>query len=214
VRSVALAFLGALVAIGACTVKPVTLATLEDDAGTDAAADAFPLDAGPPCVQPSDCPQNFYCAKAHCKSPIGVCMPEPMEISLVEQPVCGCDGLTYFNDSVRQEYGMWSTIPGPGGAPGPCGFGAASCEEPGECPKPYAYCDLLIRNPTATCPPPDAPPPSHPGTCWVLPPICSDAGASGTDGWNPCNAGPNPPCVDTCSAIASEKVYVRARMCP
>jgi hypothetical protein len=216
VRSVALALLGALVVMGACTVKPVTLATLEGDAGSDAGPDAFSLDAGPACVQYSDCPANMFCDKPHCKSPYGVCMPIPEQTSPTEQPVCGCDGITYFNNDVREEWEIASTIPGPGGEPEPCSRVAATCKEPGECPL-GAYCDLLIRNPMESCPSPGPPPPGspppQPGICWRLPDTCPDGGA--LDQWNACNDGPKPlQCVPTCTAIQSEKVYVRALMCP
>jgi len=50
------------------------------------------------CTASSDCNPDQYCAKAEgdCDG-VGECQPKPYGIICLGSPVCGCDGITYFD---------------------------------------------------------------------------------------------------------------------
>jgi hypothetical protein len=164
-----------------------------------------PGDGGPPrpppmrCTSSDECPPNAFCSKPSCGAVGGVCEGRPTFCGPEPAPVCGCDGMTFYNDCLRRVAGA------PFAAPGECGVSGVPCAGPGgaSCP-PGASCARLL--------PPGAPCRDVPGTCWVMPPECPREPPPG-DRWTSC--GPPPPaCVDTCDALRSGVPHVRVRACP
>jgi hypothetical protein len=151
--------------------------------------------AATPCTTKSECPENWRCEKRGCAATQGTCEPPIVFVPPEPLPVCGCDGVTYWNDAVRRQAD--ATLD----QPGECHDSACACEVGADCKVPFASCSHLI--PGDQCG-------RGIGACWVLPQQCP---ASANAEWRECkppDAGaPPPPCVDMCTAIASEKPYNR-----
>jgi hypothetical protein len=115
--------------------------------------------------------------------------------------VCGCDNITYFNDCLRQAYGVAASTPNPCPQEGACGGPSGAM-----CPA-GTYCAQLAP-PHGPC--------GHdiPGTCWVLPPHCPTA--TPANYWDSCDdmGGGGGVCLDTCSAIQAGGPYHRSEQCP
>lgn len=182
----------------ACKEDPVVLATL-------------PPSDRPPNEERcggDDCARGTYCEKPECDAPVGMCLPFPTVCPADEAPVCGCDGVTYFNDCLRRAAGAGAAHAGE------CVREALGCGDvDGECPA-GAVCSLLTGGDERECTG------AFRGRCWVIPPACPPPSA--TDRWRPClpippmgpePPPPPPPCIDTCSAIRSGAPHVRAFRC-
>jgi hypothetical protein len=153
-----------------------------------------------PCASRADCQPKWLCEKESCDAPLGECQPPPPVFCPDEpEPVCGCNGVTYWNDCIRRQFAM------PREALGECSVTACACEVGSDCDAPFASCSHLVQG-GETC---------HsggPGACWVLPPQCRP-----TQGeypiWQECHPpeAPPPPCLDTCRAIASGRPHVRKK---
>jgi hypothetical protein len=74
------------------------------DADTDSGTDAGP-DSGGGCG--GGCPAGFFCeAPAGTCASDGMCVEMPFICGFIFAPVCGCDGMTYSNDCIRQSAGV------------------------------------------------------------------------------------------------------------
>jgi len=182
-------------AASSCSSTDVTLATLPtgDDAGTPPPP--------PRCASNLDCPSGTsYCDKPSCGSPSGTCVLFPVEGCNEEQPVCGCDGLTYFDHCLRQAAGIAAETPGP--CPG------LTCGGPSKvaCPAD-TFCAQLGGMGPGHCSP------VAEGNCWVLPAQCPPP-SQGSNLWDSCPPAPGQHCLDTCSALRAGGSYGRAIMCP
>jgi hypothetical protein len=187
-----------LVAVAACAPQDVVVATLSSDASTDDSAlqDEPPAGDGT-CMTNADCPDTSFCAKTTCRDATGSCQRRLVECGGLDMRACGCDGVTYWNDCLRQQYGVASSIPGE------CQVHAAMCDAtgPSSCPVANASCEHLIT-PGVTCGD------TTMGACWVVP--LDPSTCTGPDGgpptlWMPCEGAPI--CVDTCSAVQSGQQY-------
>lgn len=176
-------------------------------------------DAGAPietkrCVDDVDCGGVAFCARVECGDLAGNCVARPIVCEEEPAPVCGCDGITYWNDCLRRAAGitamrprecdftiaqMCGLKPVPGPAPGP-----------GEACPPGFFCARLLAPPPPG-PPPTQCPPEVPGTCWGLPAVCPSRLDS--DRWTSCG-GPDPRCKTTCEAIRTGEPHRRANACP
>ncbi|HVW27816.1 MAG TPA: hypothetical protein VHC69_20765 [Polyangiaceae bacterium] len=159
---------------------------------------------GTPCQSSQDCSIAWACAKRTCRDMLGVCQPRPVLCDPAAAPVCGCDHVTYWNDCIRQQYGVAAS------SAGQCGSDAASCFSGGDCGVSGASCSHLLPAVFGCAPP-------GPGTCWVTPSDCS--AASDSRGWvlcpppsgsgpPPSGGGGPPPCKSTCDAIQSGGTYI------
>ncbi len=92
--------------VNADTAEPsdTSLDALETDSSTEDTAttvDAPPVDAGKPCSTNEECTPGL-CARRGCETKVGVCLPAAG--SATYGPVCGCDGVTYWNELVAAQY--------------------------------------------------------------------------------------------------------------
>jgi hypothetical protein len=191
--------LALLVTHGACSSEEILLVTLPD-AGTP---DGVPI--GPSCDDDRECEGDAFCARPTCDAKRGVCERRPTFCEGSPAPVCGCDGLTYWNDCLRRARGQRAAISGE------CVVGRGTvCGGPTGrgCP-PGSMCARIAP------PSPGGPScaPDLPGVCWVPPAACPPT--SGVDRFVKCGPpGPSPPCVDLCEAIRSGRPHERALSCP
>jgi hypothetical protein len=180
-RSLARALLGYgvghAVLVCSCGTDDVVVATLPVDGGAGDETD---------CTSNDDCPPIAFCARERCGDARGVCQVRPFMCDPQGPPTCGCDGVSYWNDCLRQQYGESASTPGS------CARGAATCTDESalDCPMPGAACAKLLP-PNASCEG-DAV-----GACWILPVDCPMGGPS--ERWSSC--GDRPDCRDTCAAI-------------
>ena len=182
--------LSALLLAASCTQETVVLATIPS---TDAGAPVAPVR----CTD--SCPEGLYCSKTSCGDPAGTCQLPRIDCGQAEPPVCGCDGITYFNDCLRQANGIAASTEGE------CPLGPSFCGGATNAPCPSgSMCAQLGGFPHGPCPP-DAP-----GTCWVLPPTCPPPSAP--DRWDSCMPS-STTCLDTCTAIRAGGAYRRSQSC-
>lgn len=170
--------------VGGCTVQEIVVATIDVDAGPP---DGAPLGEGR-CRTNDQCRPTELCAKTDCAQAIGTCQQRPVLCDAVGPPACGCDGVTYWNDCIRQRSGASASTMGE------CRVNVAKCNDPSasSCPVAGASCARLLF-PGTRCSP------DVEGACWVLPSVCPPGGPP--DRWTPCGAPPM--CDETCYAIRS-----------
>jgi len=85
--------------LSACTEDPVILARVSDH-------DNPGHPEGSRCVEADDCPAGSFCERDGCGDPAGSCRPFPIVCPDDSIPVCGCDGITYFNECLRRAAGF------------------------------------------------------------------------------------------------------------
>jgi hypothetical protein len=187
---------GAALAFG-CTEDRIVLAHIaaesDDGGGSSSGTPALR------CASIADCKSGFYCDKAACRDPAGTCTRMPVDCEGDHSPVCGCDGIIYYNDCLRRQRAIES-------------------KEDGECPPDGTIAPVFCSSNTpcdggAYCaeifgggggPGPDCPPDVH-GTCWVLPQQCEPT-PQGPSRFNVCGPA-GALCVDSCHAIASGQPF-------
>jgi hypothetical protein len=150
------------------------------------------------CYDNDDCQLDQYCGKSKCTSAQGICKPRPSSCDATFQPVCGCNGITYYNDCLRRQYG--ATVRDYG----ECFFTATTCA--GSSNKQCigdAWCGRLFP-PGGFCPS------QFPGKCWILPSVCPEPAPPG-DRFKPCQGAGA--CLDTCAAIRTELPYTKTSNC-
>lgn len=159
------------------------------------------VDAGPkPCkrASPTACAPNELCKVMGCGE-AGVCVPRPAPTD-VYAPVCGCDGVTYWNETIANAAGISarSSSPCPPNAPSTARCGGLDnvlCEG-------FRRCNYQVSDVVAC-----ALPLPRSGTCWGLPEDCPKA----VETIRRCGSGG---CKTLCEAIdAQEGFYVDAT-CP
>lgn len=174
---------------GPCQCGPYTCpdSGTTTDAGSDEcvwSANANPCGAGKYCDTSGS---NKACGK-------GKCVAVGVGTSTTRNPVCGCDGVTYWNEAVAAKSGMSLSKKGActGGDQKTCGgLGNMVCPN-------GASCNYRLGSDDA-CKVADAS-----GTCWVTPATCPPLGFGLTKG-HVCNA---IQCSDECTLIKGEQPWV------
>lgn len=156
------------------------------------------------CKTNQQCGTDSYCAKSACDpSATGTCEKRPTSCSNASgTAVCGCDGVSYYNDCLRQKSGIASARPGPceGSARATCG-GIASLK----CPNDAAVCVRAFAD-SSLCNASDTT-----GECWVLPETCPGIVIGGN--LRPCS-NPSGTCASLCEAAKSGHPHYRDNTCP
>jgi Kazal-type serine protease inhibitor-like protein len=194
--------------LAACVPEEIVVAEQEAPPATppppmnmpDAGRDTGPSDgpAGNACSRNEECEFDEYCAKNSCNPAApGACARRPLSCPQEQEPVCGCNGVNYYNDCLRELNGVnlyrRSECPNPR----PCGG-------PFECPD-ESYCAIVFPPNTSMCPE------GARGVCWVLPSECGDE--RGSDRFRVCGD-PDAKCKDLCRALKDEKPLVYTQRCP
>ncbi len=162
------------------------------------------------CSSNADCEADLFCSKSTCGDTRGTCEVRPYPCtdgSLA--PVCGCDGVVYWNDCLRQADGVAATS-----GTGPCvgDIPVRSCG-PGlpACPVADAVCNLLPPSEQFHCGL------APEGVCWVPPSSGCPADSGAPRDWAACTHGPHPgpgDCVDFCTALLEPTPYgLRREVC-
>jgi hypothetical protein len=131
------------------------------------------------------CPVGEYCDAVNCGA--GTCKPKQADQDGTYSPVCGCNGITYWNTSVAAHAGE------PIKADGACTIGNAQKCPNGICPG-ISKCGKSVLNQTAC------------GgavllaSCWTLPPTCADSAEPKAFG---CENG----CLSKCELITLQDQY-------
>jgi hypothetical protein len=215
-----------VVLASACTDEEILLATVPPG------PPGGPPTEGRRCIDNTGCPTRAFCARLDCNEVGGVCEARSVICDEAPAPVCGCDGITYWNDCLRRAAGVTAATRGECTASAViCGAGARPPGGPGPGPGPGdpppdpnvgcptgALCARLLPapaplppSPTEPPPPMESCPPEIPGTCWALPAICPANG--GSDRWIVCGGPNTSTCRTTCDAIRSGEPHVRAVAC-
>lgn len=193
---------------GSVTPDPEDGGVVEDDATpgptdagprTDATADSGPLpqDAGPKTCRmapaANDCPANEYCRASACGASLGTCVKIPAPSNRYE-PVCGCDNVTYWNESLLSE--ARASIKSAGVCPGPVTCGALkACPTGTFCNREVqsqAYCAVGLE-----------------GTCWGMPANCPGSGSGRA---HICGQGKGS-CKSLCEAIRGQIAWYDDNSC-
>jgi len=149
------------------------------------------------CEENDNCDSDEFCSKERCSDEEGRCALRPRNCPDLEAPVCGCNGVNYFSDCLRQQQGIPSSSPGECVDGVPCG-GFIDRECPGS-----AACAYLFRTAEA-CGISDAS-----GACWVMPDSCPDFGIQTV--WRACSG---ELCTTKCLAIESQALHYLDVDCP
>jgi hypothetical protein len=146
------------------------------------------------------CPSGSYCNPTGLDCLAGFCAPINEHETNEQAPVCGCDGVIYWNVSVAAARGM------PVRSSGECtsaqqafcgGLANLPCPNPGE-----QSCDYRTQEPTGCDD-------DVLGRCWALPVECPGTAVT----MRPCD--PNQDQCDThCQAIRAQAIYYQDPTCP
>jgi hypothetical protein len=177
----------ALVAIAlACGSNRIPIAeTVPDDGGHSPCE----IDGG------ARCRPGQFCAKNSCDSNDGVCWEIESDACAGPDPVCGCDGITYYNSCVRLSAQAGFAFHG--GCIGQIGVIPKHCSDSRAC-RPYnAFCAVVLPTPPRSFSPPSVDGAAIPcaaagealsmylapylASCWAFAdaaslPVCDDAG--------------------------------------
>jgi hypothetical protein len=152
------------------------------------------------CQSSNDCDQSWFCDKQDCSDASGVCSPIPSSDDSNFMPVCGCDRITYWNNSLRQAARVSAA------KPGSCSFDALPCTSSSEC-GPFGVCRQILMD-VMECGSDDP----GAGQCWAIPNDCASPDDKPVG--LPCPPPPGtppapPPCLTLCEALQADRPYVR-----
>lgn len=164
----------------------------QDSGSSDTApqAETSQSDTDRSCTADGGCSAGDYCDLLGCKG--GTCKVRPTAPSLDFAPVCGCDGVTYWNSEQAAANGVSA------GRSGECVGGGSAPPPPGSCTRFDPSCPtgthcVLHLLAGFSCDAPDVS-----GQCWYIP-----SGAtcpSGGGGYRDCTTSK---CTNLCGAIRS-----------
>lgn len=153
---------------------------------------------GNACVPntPNACPAGSYCEAVACSTTTGTCTKKPT-VTAAANPICGCDGVTYFNATLAANASVSTRATGQcvAGAPTTASCGEQKCEGKQVCSLGHAS---AACNGKAS------------DICWIIPDNCNaaDKGTTRTCIGN----GGGLQCTSLCNALKNEKdFYVDAQ---
>jgi hypothetical protein len=139
------------------------------------------------------CDPGFYCNAPGCGA--GFCAPKPGPAQQQKDQalVCGCDGVTYWNESIAAYQGV--AVQAMGACPAGSGI---ACSQAMPCPSGLR-CNRKATSEPACSATPD-------GECWGVPIACDPIGPQG-------HACSNMACATECTLIQSQNPWY-AGTCP
>lgn len=147
------------------------------------------------------CGDGFYCNAPDCQT--GTCEPTPKNDDEARAPVCGCDGVNYWNANTAAAHGTPVAATGECAQPTTC---APSDAMP--CPSTRHFCAQLVAS-QANC---ALDPNNAPGECWGMPEACPPVVSTP---WRPCNNTTTlEPCAGECEAIKAKRKHYQDVTCP
>jgi hypothetical protein len=152
------------------------------------------MDAGGPrvCNASTPCGDGFYCEASGCNV-AGTCKARPAEVAALA-PVCGCDGVTYWNASVANANGVTISQTGECSAIMP---NLKRCGDLIACPNTGRVRCQREANTKATCVA------NLGGVCWGLPKTCPPTAGTMSKARD-CG---NDKCLGFCEAIDKQSPY-------
>lgn len=190
--------------------------TAAGDASNAGASDSTNTESPPSCQSNGECQAGWSCDKPSCTATTGSCIPYPVCLDPTPRLVCGCDGVTYWNDCLLKQAGQADSHSGQCLMDAkPC-RNAAECGGTNKCGHLFASADACgdgMFGQRGPGPDPQGNP-GPPGTCWSIPNSC-DA-ISDTLRWSECGAAAPMTCLDTCNALQTGRFFVQspAGTCP
>lgn len=165
-----------------------------------------PFDRG--CETSKDCDFSWFCQKSDCSAPSGVCSPIPVLDDAHYRPVCGCDRITYWNDTLRQVARVSAA------QVDRCGPDALTCMSSAEC-GPFGACRQILPD-VSFCGSQSgadagADAGAGAGQCWAIPNDCATADDKRM--FLPCPpppGSPPPDCLTLCQALQADRPYLQA----
>jgi hypothetical protein len=140
---------------------------------------------------------NQYCKVTNCATTGGTCTQKPLAIPTAKL-VCGCDNVTYWNESVAaRDFNMNITASGvqcPPATALPCNNG--KCDGKRSCNLGVSGANQCDSNPA--------------GTCWGLPTVCGVGGGQ----FSQCGGGGGADCFNPCKSIRDESPFYFDGRCP
>jgi len=182
----------AAIALVATLAVPIAHATISSPAVGTAVDDPI-FDSGfdPPCSWPGACGSGAYCRARGCGA--GECKPASVANDGAKSPVCGCDGVDYWNATTAATLGMAVASTGTCAVDTTCGgFGGTQCPAGRTCT--YQYADASACNLSDAS-----------GVCWGMPATC-DSGA----GFRVCGS---LSCTGECTARKSGAIFFQDNSC-
>jgi hypothetical protein len=159
-------------------------------------ADGGEREGGKACnvVTPNDCGPGSYCDSPTCG--VGTCKPTPGAEVAAPSPVCGCDDVTYWNESIAHAHGV-SVTKNAACAPAKMCGGIANIKCPAD-----TFCNYEGKD-ISTCASSD-----EAGNCWGVPSTCPAGG--GTAKFRACGAAT---CDGRCQQIKAESTFYSDLTC-
>jgi hypothetical protein len=151
---------------------------------------------GRKCMSDSNCRAGEFCSRVNCDDRIGHCQDQEADCPAIPMHVCGCDGITYWNDCLRKAQGITASTPES------CTVNGLACTGPGTCPN-GASCKRFVLT-EDQCSPDNA------GLCWMLPPACPAPDPTSSRYVSCADA---TSCVDACAAIRTEQPHHHTPTC-
>ena len=138
--------------------------------------------------------------KSACNDASGSCHARPKSCDNAEKVVCGCDGVSYWNDCLRAENGSAAATAGACGTNATTCGGIAGIACPGK-----STCAYPLKS-SASCGISDPA-----GVCWGLPQQCPVVVIGGSERY--CSS-PSLTCASRCAALESGKTFYTDNTCP
>ncbi|MFO0613309.1 MAG: hypothetical protein U0414_12010 [Polyangiaceae bacterium] len=179
------------------TASSTATSTTGTTSGSATASSSTGTSMGTPCKAAEDtCGTGNYCNAVDCVS--GFCAPIGSADDPIEQPVCGCDGSTYWNAALAAKKGVSVSAMGECATPDLCGGKTGAMCDAG------ATCNYRVDS-DVDCNIADLS-----GVCWVIPDTCPAVTGFGPN----TRACGSLSCTDECDLIKLQTPWYVDNTCP